>query len=323
MRTALINPVKILFISLSILFSAAGCTNISIYRNPVSELSESAARTRVAIETMAQESNRAEVTKRALQAALESKPFGSDEQLEGFVTYDYIKVTSDAIRLIEQLATRMLEVIDADAGATVAKTRENVGLKAQTIATNSGNAPVARYAGPVSSLGRTVVKIYDENKREEMLSDAVNKGIPAAQTIIELLKEDFRPGGRININEALIQQLDMVRFEKVTRLHDLLLKEQSLSEEEKKQPKRIDARMALALEIVNAYQARKMLKTTSMVETLDALSRTLDNLKKVVVSNTNPKEFAIFSKQLTEFTAKSVELLKAVDALQEAGKKQI
>lgn len=320
MSNTLTRPARILFTSLSILFFITGCTNVSIYRNPLSEMSESATRTRVAIETMAQESNRAKANKLALEAALESKPFGEMEITE-LVPYEYIKVRSDGIKLIEQLATRLLEVIDAESGATVAKSVEDVGLKAGTLASSLGNTSVERYAGPVSSLAGTVIKIYDQNKREEILSAAVNDGIPVAQNIIEILKKDFSPGSATNINEILIEQLDMIFFEKIRRYKELLKYEKGLSEKDKKQPERIDARIAVVFEIINAHEARKTLKTLSLSETLDALSKTLNDLKKVVNSNKDPKEFAVFSRQLTVFTAYSVELLKAVDAVQEAGKK--
>ena len=320
MSTKLTPPVKIIFASLFILCFFTGCTNIAIYRSPLSELSESATRTRVAIETMAQESNRATVNKEASIAAAESKRFG-DEELKGLIPYEYIKVKSDGIRLIEQLATRLLEVIDADAGATVAKNAENVGLKAQTLATNLGDTTVARYAGPVSSLAGTIIKIYDERKREEILDTAINKGIPQAQTIIEILKKDFSTGSATDINTVLIQQLDMIKTEKIRRYNQLLQLEKGLSKKERDQPERIDARMVLLLEIINAYEASRTLKTLSLSETLNALAKTLNDLKQVVISNKNPKDFATFSRQLTEFTAKSVELLKAINDVQEVRKK--
>lgn len=308
----------ILFCWISLLISMVGCTNITIYKNPLSEFSESATRTRVAIETISHEANRAKVKALAIKAATESKRFG-DNELSELVPSEYVKVRSDGVRLIERLATRLLEVIDSDAGTTVAKSIENVGQKAKTLAGSLENTSLAGYAGPVSSLAGTVIKIYDQNKREEILQIGVNKGIPEAQSIIEVLKEEFSPSSPTNINKTLLDELKMQVVERIN-LYNLLLKsELSLSEEEKKQQKRINARMVAIQEIINAQEAVDALNTLSLSQTVEALSETLDKLKKVVNSNQDPKEFSVFVAQLAEFSARSVELLEAVRTVREAG----
>lgn len=308
----------ILFCWISLLIAIAGCTNITIYKDPLSEFRESATRTRVAIETISHEANRAKVKARAITAATESKRFGKEE-LSQLVPSEYLKVRSDGVRLIERLATRLLEVIDSDAGTTVAKSIENVGQKAKTLADSLGNTSLARYAGPVSSLAGTVIKIYDQNKREKILQIGVNNGIPEAQKIIEVLKEEFSPSSPTNINKTLLDELNMLLTERIN-LYDLLLRsERGLSKEEKKQQNRIKGRMAAIQEIIKTQEAIDALNTLSLSQTVEALSETLDKLKKVVNSNQDPKEFSAFVAQLAEFSERSVELLKAVRTVREAG----
>ena len=170
----------------------SGCTNITVYKNPLTELSESATRTRVAIETLSQEANRAKVNNIALKAAIESQRFGTND-LTALIPEEFVKARAFGLELIERLATRLLQVIDSEEGATVTAAVENVGERAKTLAEQLGNTTVARYAGPVSSLAGTIINIYDQNKREQILLKGVNDGIPQAQLILDVLKKDFAP----------------------------------------------------------------------------------------------------------------------------------
>ena len=296
-----------------------GCTNITIYRNPLSELSESATRTRVAIETMSKEANRARVNKLALSAAMESSQFG-DRELEAIIPAEYISIRSDALRMIEHMTVRLLEVIDSDAGIIAAKRVEEAGLRTQTLATDLGETELARYSGPVSSLAGTVIRIYDQNKREDILHTAVTKGIPEAQTIIEILKEDFSPQSSTNINKIFLQDQAQYVSYKIAQYNFILESERGLSDRERRKPELQQARRAAIEEIVKAREALDSLNAFALIETLNALSQTLDNLKEVVNSNRNPKTFADFSRQLTEFTTRSIELLNAVNNIQRASR---
>lgn len=314
------SPIFCLMIHLrwiSLLIFMGGCTNITIYKNPLSELSESATRTRIAIGAISHEANRAKVTALAIKAATESDRFGSTELTE-LVPLEYIKVRTDGVKLIERLAVRMLEVIDSEAGATAAKSIENVGKKAETLAGQLDNTTLARYAGPVSNLAGTVIRIYDQNKREEILQVGIKEGIPEAQKIIEILKEEFSPSSPTNTNEALLDELKMQVTERIN-LYNLLLKsELNLSEIKKKEQKRISGRMKSIQNIIDAQEAVDALNTLSLSQTLNSLSETLDKLKKVVISNQDPRDFSIFVAQLTDFSARSVELLDAVRTVQKA-----
>jgi hypothetical protein len=294
-----------------------GCTNITIYRNPLSELSESATRTRVAIETMSKEANRARVNKLALSAAMEGSRFG-DGELGAIIPNEYISIRSEALRMIEHMTVRLLEVIDSDAGTIAAKRVEEAGLRTQTLAANLGETELARYSGPVSSLAGTVIRIYDQNKREDILHAAVTKGIPEAQAIIEILKEDFSPQSPTNINKILLQEQAQYVTYKIAQYNLILESQRGLSDRERKKPELQKARLAAIEEIIKAREALDSLNAFALIETLNALSQTLDNLKEVVNSNRNPKTFADFSRQLTEFTTRSIELLNAVNNIQRA-----
>jgi hypothetical protein len=319
MKKSPILSKSILHSSLIFMFWMTGCTNITIYRNPLSELSESATRTRVAIETMSKEANRTRVNKVALIAAIEGSRFG-DRELGAIIPAEYISIRSDALRMIEHMTVRLLEVIDSDAGTVAAKRVEEAGLRAQTLATNLGEKELARYSGPVSSLAGTVIRIYDQNKREDILHTAVTKGIPEAQAIIDILKEDFSPQSQTNINKIFLEDQAQYVTYKIAQYDSILESQRGLSDREKRKPELQEARLATIEEIIKAREALDSLNAFALIETLNALSQTLDNLKEVVNSNRNPKTFADFSRQLTEFTTRSIELLNAVNSIQRASR---
>ena len=298
-------------------FLSAGCTNITVYKNPLTELSASATRTRVAVETLSQEANRAKVKNIALTAAIESQRFGTNDLTE-LIPQEFVKVRAYGLELIERLATRLLQVIDSKEGETVTAAVENVGEKAKTLAERLGNTSVASYAGPVSSLAATVINIYDQRKREQILLKGVKDGIPQAQLIIDTLKKDFTPQSATNIQTALLEELEQQVTEQIHR-YDLLLQNQiNLSDSEKKDAQRIAARFEAIERIIVAQEAVNALKSQTVLQTLENLSAALEGLKQVVTSNKDVTSFSVFVAQVVTFSQTSVELLEAVRVVKDA-----
>ncbi len=303
---------------LSAIILSTGCTNINVYKNPLNELSSSVTRTRVAIDTISGEVYKATARNAALSAAIESNRFGTND-LEKIIPAEYIKVRSQGLQLTEELTTRLLQVLDSDQGSNAAAAVEKVGTKAQALAKQLNNTSVASYAEPVSKLAGTVIRIYDNYKREEILNNGITDGYPPAKKIIELLKKDFAPNSPTDIQDTLRDELKQTVTEKIT-LYDLLLKSQEkLSANDKKKPELISARLKAIDEIIIAQNALDALNSQLVMDTLDDLTITLDQLKDVVDTNNNPASFSVFVSKLTNFSNTSVLLLEAANAVKTAG----
>ena len=319
-RTSLIFHPPLMSVGLlliGIAFSTFGCTNITVYKNPLAELSAAATRTRVAVETISLEANRAKVTSLALDAAQNSQRFGTRE-LADLIPEEFIRTRSYGLSLIERLATRLLEVVDSEQGTTAAKGFEDVGQKAGTLASQLGGTKFSHYSGPVSSLAGTIVQIYDQSKREEILKRGVNEGIPQAQLILDMLKNDFHADSQTNVQNALLEELKQQRTEQIDLYDTLLISELKLSAEEKARPGRISARLKAINNIIASQEALNALETQPVSQALDDLSAALENLRQVVNADGDPKTFSKFAAQLTTFSDRSVQLLEAVRAVQRA-----
>jgi hypothetical protein len=319
-RVTLASEAPTLIITLllfGLIVTTFGFTNITIYKNPLSELSAAATRTRLAVETISAEANRAKVTSLALDAAQNSKRFGTSE-LADLIPEEFIKARSYGLSLIERLATRLLEVIDSEQGTTVAKGFEDVGRKAGTLASQLDGSKFAHYAGPVSSLAGTVVQMYDQVKREDILKRGVNDGIPQAQAIIAALKQDFQPNSQTNVQNALLEELEQQRTEQIDQYDNLLRSELKLAADEKAQPARTAVRLKAIQKIIASQDALNALNAQPVSQALDDLSAALENLRQLVNSDGDPKKLASLAAQLTTFSDHSVQFLEAVHAIQTA-----
>jgi len=223
------------------------------------------------------------------------------------------------LELIERLATRLLQVIDLERDSIVTAGIENVGEKAKTLATQLGNTSLAGYAGPVSSLASVVVNIYDQEKRERILTEGVNAGIPQAQIIIERLKADFTPQSATNIQNALLEELQQNVTEQIHQ-YDLILDNQKvLSDSEKMSAQNYAARFDAVRKIIIAQEAVNAMNSQAVIEALDDLSSALASLREVVISDQSVENFSIFVSQVVIFSKRSSELLDAVRAIRNAG----
>lgn len=296
----------------------AGCTNINVYKDPLHDLSASVTRTKTAVTAIADDANKAQAENAALAAAIESKRFGTND-LDKVIPAKYIAIRVQGLELIEQLSSRLLQVIDSEEGSKTAKALEQTGTNAQALAKELDSTPVARYSEPVGKLAATVIRMYDDSKRTEILERGISEGIPPAKKIVELLKKDFTPESPTDIQSILRDELKQTVTEKIA-LYDLLLESQEkLSEKEKKKPEPLKARLKTAEEITAAQNAVDALNSQLFLKALDDLDKTLDKLKEVVDSSRNPKTFMDFLNKVNEFSKSSASLLNAVNAVKKAG----
>ncbi|MDD5033795.1 MAG: hypothetical protein PHE55_03475, partial [Methylococcaceae bacterium] len=79
------------WIILSFVIFLTGCTNVTVYKNPLSDLSASVTRTRAAIDSITQQAYQVNAKNLALQAALQSKRFGVND-LKDVIPPEYIKI---------------------------------------------------------------------------------------------------------------------------------------------------------------------------------------------------------------------------------------
>ena len=300
------------------IFIFSGCTTVNVYKNPLTELSSSVTQTKVAIDIISSEVYKAKVRNKALDAAIESRRFGTND-LENVIPPEYLKIRLHGLQLIEELSVRLLQVIDSNAGSNAAASIEKTGTKAQALAKELNNTSVANYAGPVSNLAGTIIRIYDNNKREEILEKGIKDGIPKAKEIVELLKKDFTLKSPIDIQDALIDELKQTVTEKIGLYDEMLTYQKGLSKEEKKNPELISKRLKAIEEIIIAQDALNALNSQSVIDTLSDLEITLDQLKDLVNSNNNPANFSVFVSKLTNFSNSSVLLLEAANAVKKAG----
>lgn len=299
------------------LLITSGCTNINIYKNPLTELSASVTNTELAIGTVADEANKAAMNNNALGAAIDSKRFGTSE-LERTVPSEYIKIRVYGLELIKNLATRLLEVVDSEKGTQAGTAIQEVGPKAKALATTVKSTPVAAYSIPVSNLADTVITIYDNAKREYILEKGVTDGVPQAQKIITLLKKDFSPGAATDIQGALRDELALSRTNKITLYDNILTAQKGLSPQDKKKPELIAARLKAINEIIIANDAIDALNSDLVITTLDDLSKALTKLENVVKSNNSPRDLAIFASEVSNFSDSAARLLDAVKSVKNA-----
>lgn len=297
----------------------SACQTTNVYTNPLTELSVSVTRTKVAIGSISDEVYNSTATNRALAAAAESKRFGVND-LEATIAPEYLQVRVRGLELIDELAKRLLSVVDSEAGSEAATALQTVGDKAQVLAKQiDSTSSVANYAGPVSKLAATVITIYDQRKREEILQKGVTDGVPQAKLIVGLLKKDFTPKSPTDIQDTLRDELEQTRSEKIEAYDNMLKLQEKLRDDAKKNPDLINKRFKAIGEIIAAQNAINALNSQVVTDTLDGLDRTLDNLKSVVDNNNDPRSLAIFAAELSNFSKSSVALLEAANDVKRAG----
>jgi len=301
-----------------LLICLSACQTTNVYTNPLTELSASVTRTKVAIGSISDEVYNSTATNRALAAAADSKRFGTND-LDATIAPEYLQVRVRGLELIDELAKRLLSVVDSKAGSEAATALQTVGDKAQVLAKQiDSTSSVANYAGPVSKLAATVITIYDQHKRQEILEKGVKDGVPQAKKIVELLKKDFTPKAPTNIQDTLRDELQQTVTEKIAAYDNMLKLQRRLSDDAKKNPDLTNKRFKAIEQIIAAQTALNALNSQIVADTLDDLDRTLDNLKGVVENNNDPHSLAIFAAELSNFSKSSVALLEAANGVKRA-----
>ncbi len=296
----------------------SACQTTNVYTNPLTELSVSVTRTKMAIGSISDEVYKSTATNRALAAAADSKRFGVND-LEATIAPEYLQVRVRGLELIDELAKRLLSVVDLEAGSEAATALQTVGDKAQVLAKQiDSTSSVANYAGPVSKLAATVITIYDQRKRQEILQKGVTDGVPQAKLIVGLLKRDFAPKSTTDIQDTLRDELKQTVTEKIGAYDNLLKLQENLSDDEKKNSDLTNKRFKAIEEIIAAQTALNALNSQVVADTLDGLDRTLDNLKSVIENNNDPRSLAIFAAELSNFSKSSVALLEAANGVKRA-----
>lgn len=108
-----------------------------------------------------------------------------------------IRARQDAIALLGLYADRLMALAGSEAppqfsaGAKV--TGEHLGALAQRVSAlaEQGDSTAAKYVGPVTALVGVLGDMYLEQRREEALVLAVEKGAPRVRAIIDLLESDL------------------------------------------------------------------------------------------------------------------------------------
>jgi hypothetical protein len=301
-----------------IFLQLAGCTNINVYKDPIKDLRASVTRTKTAVAAVAGNANQVQAENAALAAAIESRRFGTND-FNKVIPAKYIKIRLKGLELIEQLSSRLLQVIDEGEGGEAAKTVEETGISAQALAAELNGTEAVRYSEPVAKLAAAIIRIYDNSRRKEILELGIREGLPSAKQIVGLLKKDFTPESPTDIQSVLRDELKQTVTERIA-LYDLLLQsEAKLSDKEKKTPGAISARLKAAEDIIAAQNAVDALDSELFLKTLDDLDDILDKLKDVVDSSRDPKTFMDFLSKINEFSKNSAALLNAVNRVRKAG----
>jgi hypothetical protein len=119
-------------------------------------------------------------------------------------TADAVKARMNALSLLGIYAQRLAELAGSDPGAQFEKnvnalgtSLSNLGETFTQLATppaagqKAKDPKAAQYAGPISALVGTIGKMYLDSKRDEMIAEAVNKGSPQVNNILDLLEADL------------------------------------------------------------------------------------------------------------------------------------
>jgi hypothetical protein len=295
----------------------SACTTVNVYQSPLTQLSDATRKTRLAITELSKEANQLAAENLAIEAAEKGNRFG-DPELAKVIPDTYLTFRDMGLDLIERLAARLLAVVSLDDGEKAAAAIETLGESAKKFAEQHGSQEFARYAGPVGQLAATVIRIYDAHVRAEILQEGVQKGVPPARKILAELRADFDPKSARNITGALAEELSLRKTERIHAYDLLLLLEKDLPEKERLDPKRVAARYAAILRIIEAQNAVEAMKEDEAAQALTALERALEALEAAATSGFKSGDFARAAAEISEFSRRAQSLVNGVKAIRDA-----
>jgi hypothetical protein len=295
----------------------SACTTVNVYQSPLTQLSDATRKTRLAITELSKEANQLAAENLAIEAAEKGNRFG-DPELAKVIPDTYLTFRDMGLDLIERLAARLLAVVSLDDGEKAAAALETLGESAKKFAEQHGSQEFARYAGPVGQLAATVIRIYDAHVRAEILREGVQKGVPPARRILAELRADFDPKSARNITGALAEELSLRKTERIHAYDQLLLLEKDLPEKERLDPKRVAARYAAIVRIIEAQNAVEAMKEDEAAEALTALERALEALEASATSGFKSGDFARAAAEISEFSRRAQSLVNGVKAIRDA-----
>lgn len=303
------------------IFTVSGCTTVTVYKNPLNELSSAITKTKSAVEMVSQETNKLATANRADAAALATERFGTAE-LGQVVPQGYIRAKVDSLELIRKLAVRLLEVVDSDSGSQAALAVEGVGTRSQALAVKLQNSSMAAFSAPLGKLGAVVTRIYDSHKREVILEEGIRDGVPPAKKLIALLKKEFADGAITDVSGALKDELEADRTNKIDSYDRLLKSHLLLSEEQRVKPELVALRINSINQIIKANNALQAFDSHLILSVLDELDSSLDKLAVAVANNNRPKELAAFAAEVSNFSASASELIDSVRLIGQAANQE-
>lgn len=302
--------------ALAAALASSGCTNIDVYRNPLLDLTEATTTTRAAMNSLARSVNRAKVEGEAQRAVSQGTRFG-DNELAPIVSRDFQDARDQGLALIENLGRRALQVVDANDGTEAAKDVAHAGERAAALAKRLEKTAAARYAGPVGDLATTILAMYDQATREEILKKALLDGLPAARRILNELQDDLALNSSTNLVGTLREELVTLKTERISAL-DQLLVEQDKEPGMKSSAIAAQARAAYVAEIVRCNEAIEALDTSSLAGAVAELDGTLEKLAATLNDHFSPRSFAAFVTQLAVFSERAIMLIEAANEVNAA-----
>lgn len=195
-----------------------------------------------------------------------------------------LKARMNSLALIGIYAHRLTEAAGSKSGTALQTNTKALGDQLNTLqdtfsALASGGDPTAKnYEGPISALIGSIGKMYINSERDAAIREAIDKGGPAVDTILNLLQIDFQTVVKPLTQTSLgIELSDMVQYYNMNRKH------QNFSQ-----------RMA-ALQLIekkaDAYQAAVMGQPTALIRAIRTANHAL--LKYAQQPNT-PHSFSQF-----------------------------
>ncbi|WP_146117526.1 MULTISPECIES: hypothetical protein [unclassified Pseudomonas] len=181
-----------------------GCTNID-FREPVSSYSKGMALSGAVLSTYYSELNNQARDTYITQAKydetlpiLETDEDGVRTPLVSLFPPEAIKVRLDSIGLISQYGSKLSQLAGSDApervGAGVVKLGDSYTKLSDSFAAAAklgNNDTSTKYVEPVKTIVSVISEKYMDDKRDQLLTEAVEKGYPAVETVLLLLEGDI------------------------------------------------------------------------------------------------------------------------------------
>ncbi|HBP17484.1 MAG TPA: hypothetical protein DEA08_06795 [Planctomycetes bacterium] len=143
-------------------------------------------------------------------------------------------------------------------------------------------------------------------------------GLPLAQKVLALIREDFKEGSATDTHETLLEELNSLKTEKISAYDQLLRQHLELPEADRTKPRLVAERAAAIAEIVEVQRSIRAVQKNPVIDLLDALEKALDKLGAIQRFGDSPKSFAEFASAVSEFSQKSVLMINAIRDLREA-----